>query len=242
MRKRPLPPLHDHAPDAIARRLADGKTPSVLKDLVYGGIDGAVTTLAIVAGVQGAGFSPKVVIALGLANILADGFSMAAGNFAGTRAEADDVARLRAIESDHIRRAPDGEREELRQILASKGLSGTSLEQAVTAISSRESAWIDMMLVDEYGVSPLAPAPLRAALATFGAFLLAGLVPLLPYLIGLHNAFCVSLAMTFAVFVMIGAARGVWSLRSSWWTAFETVMIGGIAAIIAFLVGTLFDT
>ncbi|WP_299610809.1 VIT1/CCC1 transporter family protein [uncultured Tateyamaria sp.] len=238
---RQLPPIHDHSADAIAKRLQQAKTPSVLKDLVYGGIDGAVTTLAIVAGVQGAGFSHTVIIALGLANILADGFSMAAGNFAGTRAEAEDVARLRAIEADHIQRAPDGEREELHQILAAKGLSGAPLEQAVDAICSRESAWIDMMLVDEYGVSPLAPAPLRAALATFFAFLVAGFVPLLPYLLNLDDAFTVSLVMTFAVFVLIGALRGVWSLRSSWLTALETVIVGGIAAAIAYLVGGLFD-
>jgi len=235
-----LPPLHAHTPEAIARRLADVRMPSVLKDLVFGGIDGAVTTLAIVAGVQGAGFSYKVIIALGLANILADGFSMAAGNFAGTRAEAEDIERLRAIEGDHIRRDPDGEREELRQILAGKGLSGDALEQAVAAISSRESAWIDMMLVDEYGVSPLAPAPLRAALATFVAFMMAGIVPLAPFLLGFERAFAISLGMTFTVFVFIGAVRGIWSMRSSWWTAAETVLIGGIAAGIAFLIGGLF--
>ena len=236
-----LPPLHAHTPEAIARRLADVRMPSVLKDLVFGGIDGAVTTLAIVAGVQGAGFSYTVIIALGLANILADGFSMAAGNFAGTRAEAEDVARLRAIEGDHIRRDPDGEREELRQILAGKGLSGDALEQAVAAISSRESAWIDMMLVDEYGVSPLAPAPLRAALATFVAFMMAGIVPLAPFLLGFEQAFALSLGMTFTVFVFIGAIRGIWSMRSSWWTAAETVLIGGIAASIAYLIGGLFN-
>ncbi len=240
MKRKSLVPLHDHSHEGIARRIADAKTPSHLKDFIYGGIDGAVTTLAIVAGVQGAGFSPKVIIALGAANIVADGFSMAAGNYAGTRAESEEVARLRAIEADHIARAPEGEREELRQILAAKGLSGEPLEQAVDAISSRETAWIDMMLVDEYGVSPVAPAPIRAALATFGAFLVAGLVPLLPFVFGLANAFTVSWVMTFIVFVAIGAIRGLWSLRSSWWTAAETLLIGGTAAAIAFAVGTLF--
>jgi VIT1/CCC1 family predicted Fe2+/Mn2+ transporter len=237
--KNPIP-LHDHSPDGIAKRLAKANTPSFLKDFVFGGIDGAVTTLAIVAGVQGAGFSPKVVIALGIANILADGFSMAAGNFAGTRAEAEDVARLRAIEANHIAVARDGELEELRQILAAKGLSGHALEQAVDAMSSRKRVWIDMMLVGEYGVSPVDPAPLRAALATFAAFLLAGLVPLLPYFLALENAFAVSMTMTFAVFAIIGALRGFWSLRPGWWTAAETFLIGGTAAAIAFAVGSLF--
>jgi len=240
MKKTPDLPLHDHSPAAIADRIAAAKKPSVLRDVIYGGIDGAVTTLAIVAGVQGAGFSSNVIIALGVANILADGFSMAAGNFAGTRAAAEEVERLRAIEASHIKRAPDGEREELKQILAGKGLSGYALHQAVEAISTRETAWIDMMLVDEYGVTPTEPAPMRAALATFLAFTAAGLVPLMPYLLALSDAFGVSMAMTFAVFASIGAIRSRWSLRSAWVTAAETVLIGGVAAAIAFGVGSLF--
>ena len=108
---------HGHSPSEIAARLVNAKRPGHLRDMVYGGIDGAVTTLAIVAGVEGAGLSPNIIIALGFANVLADGFSMAAGNFAGTRAEAEDIARLRATEERHIDQFPDGEMEELRQIL-----------------------------------------------------------------------------------------------------------------------------
>ena len=74
---------HGHTPDEVAERLSKRNDRNHLKDMVYGGIDGAVTTFAIVAGVEGAGLSPSVIIALGIANILADGFSMAAGNFAG---------------------------------------------------------------------------------------------------------------------------------------------------------------
>ncbi|MFQ6548457.1 VIT1/CCC1 transporter family protein [Aestuariibius sp. 2305UL40-4] len=231
---------HGHSPDEIAARLASVKSPSHLRDVIYGGVDGAVTTLAIVAGVQGAGLSTNVIIALGIANVLADGFSMAAGNFTGTQAEAEDVERLRAIEQRHIAEAPDGEREELRQILEAKGLSGENLQLATSAIASRRRAWIDLMLVDEYGVSPTPPAPLKAALATFGAFILAGFVPLLPFLVGLTNAFQVSIVATFAVFFAIGALRSRWSVRPWWRTAIETLLIGGCAALIAFGVGRLF--
>lgn len=233
--------MHDHSPEAIAERLARHRQkPSRLKDAVYGGIDGAVTTLAIVAGVEGAGLPAKVIVALGIANVLADGFSMAAGNFAGTRAEAEDVERLRAVEEDHIARVPDGEREELRQILASKGLSGQRLADAVAAISSKRRAWVDYMLAEEYGVSTGEAAPLRGATATFAAFLAAGMVPLLPFLLRVENAFAVSVIVTLGVFVAIGAIRSKWSLRKWWWTSFETLVIGGTAALIAYAVGRLF--
>lgn len=231
---------HGHAPRDVAARLALARRPSHLRDVVYGGIDGAVTTLAIVAGVEGAGLSPRVIVALGVANVLADGFSMAAGNFAGTRAEAEETARLRAVEERHIDLAPEGEREELWQILAAKGLSGADLDRAGTAIARNRRAWIELMLTDEYGVSPATPAPLRAALATFGAFLLAGMVPLTPFLLGMPAAFEVSIVATMAVFALIGAARSRWSLRAWWQTALETLAIGGVAAAIAFSVGRLF--
>lgn len=232
--------MHDHTPEAIAKRLAESDKPSRLKDAVFGGIDGAVTTLAIVAGVEGAGLPANIVVILGIANVLADGFSMAAGNFAGTRAEAEQVDRLRAIEEDHISKVPEGEREELRQILASKGLSGKSLTEAVAAISSNRRAWIDYMLAEEYGVLTGPSAPLRGAMATFAAFLAAGMVPLLPFLLQLEQAFMASVVLTCTVFLAIGAIRSAWSLRKWWWTSLETLGIGGAAALIAFAVGRLF--
>jgi len=232
---------HGHSKDEIARRLAGANGRGNLRDMVYGAIDGAVTTFAIVAGVAGAGLSTKVILILGLANVLADGFSMAAANYSGTKVELDDARRLRAIEERHIREAPEGEREELRQILAAKGLEGQVLEDATAAIARDRTRWIDMMLVDEYGLSPVDPRPVRAALLTFVAFLAAGMVPLLPFLIGLPDAFAWSAGLTGAVFFAIGTLKSRWSLASWWRSGLETLAIGGTAASIAYLVGSLFE-
>ena len=87
---------HGHEPHEISSRINGTRRRSNLRDVIYGAIDGAVTTFAIVAGVVGAELSTKVIIALGIANVLADGFSMAAGNYSGTKAELDDARRLRA--------------------------------------------------------------------------------------------------------------------------------------------------
>ena len=76
-----------HTPEAVRERLLAAPRHSYLRDFVYGSVDGAVTTFAIVSGVAGAGLPGRVVIILGLANVAADGFSMAASNFLGTRAE-----------------------------------------------------------------------------------------------------------------------------------------------------------
>lgn len=231
---------HGHSPDEVRARIAAPPATPYLRDSVYGAIDGAVTTFAIVAGVMGAGLSPHVIIALGIANVLADGFSMAAANYSGTKAEADNARRLRAIEERHIDEVPEGEMLELKEILRTKGLTGTVLDAATQAISSNRGKWIDMMLTDEYGVSPASPHPLRAAIATFVAFLAAGMVPLLPFLFDLSDAFLAASLATAAVFFGIGAAKSRWSLAPWWWSGTETLAIGGTAAVIAYFVGTLF--
>lgn len=233
-------PEHSHAPEDIARRIDAPQGQGILRDLIYGGIDGSVTTFAIVAGVAGAGLSPFVIVALGLANVIADGFSMAAGNYSGTKAELDNIKRLRAIERRHIARFPEGERLEVRQILAQKGLSGQVLEDATDAITANEQTWIALMLEGEYGVGGVDPRPMRAAIATFSAFLVAGMIPLLPFLFGIVDPFFWSVAMTLAVFFGIGAAKARWSLTAWWRSGLETLLIGGTAAGMAYAVGTLF--
>lgn len=235
-------PEHGHSQAEIESRIGTPPGRGYLRDIVYGGIDGSVTTFAIVAGVAGAGLSPLIIVALGMANVLADGFSMAAGNYSGTKAELDDIKRLRRIEERHIDKDPDGERRELRHILELKGLSGTALDGAVAQISADKDQWIQMMLEGEYGLAPVDPHPMRAALATFGAFLVAGMVPLLPFIFGVPDAFGWSTGATLVTFFAIGAYKSVWSLSPWWKSGCETLAIGGTAAAIAYGVGTLFNT
>ena len=97
---------HDHSPEAIRARLAGGPQHSYIRDWVYGGIDGAVTTFAIVAGVAGAQLSSSIILIIGMANIIADGFSMAASNYLGTRTEHEQLNHLEAIEHRHIETDP----------------------------------------------------------------------------------------------------------------------------------------
>ncbi|MGH1353279.1 MAG: VIT1/CCC1 transporter family protein [Methyloligellaceae bacterium] len=228
---------HEHTTEAIRKRLDEENKPNYVRDWVYGGIDGAVTTFAIVAGVVGAGLSSNIILILGLANLIADGFSMAASNYSGTKTEVDDVARLREIERRHIALAPEGERQEIRQILMNKGLEGNALEEAVKAITSNEEVWIDTMLVEEYGASPVLRSPFQSGLSTFLAFIICGAVPLLPFLIFIPMPFITATILTGAVFFAIGSLKSYWALSSWWKSGIETFAIGMIAAGAAYFIG-----
>lgn len=233
------PAMHAHTREAIRRRLAQAHRPNHLRDWVYGGIDGAVTTFAVVSGVAGAQLSPNIVIVIGLANIVADGFSMAASNYSATKTEVDDRRRLKDVERSHIALFPEGEREEVRQILAGKGLSGAALEEAVAAITANEETWINTMLVEEYGLAPSVRSPVLAGVHTFLAFMLCGAVPLLPYLLGLTTPLLWASALTATVFFAIGSAKSLWSLDHWTKSGAETLAIGLGAASMAYLVGHL---
>lgn len=232
----------EHTPAAISARLARSPKPSYLRDWVYGGIDGAVTTFAIVAGVIGADLSARVILILGLANLLADGFSMAAGNYSGTKTEIDDYMRLQAIERQHIADVPDGEREEVRQLLERMGIHGEALDQATASLTADPSRWVATMMREEYGRTNVMSSPVTAAISTFTAFLLCGAVPLLPFAFGFPNAFMIAIVATGFVFVVIGALKSRWSLAPTWQSAIETLVIGTIAALVAYGVGHFLKT
>ena len=116
---------HAHTRTAIRARLAGKPPQSYLRDWVYGGIDGAVTTFAVVSGVVGAQLSPRIILVLGAANLVADGFSMAAGNYLATRAEHEERRYVEAVEHRHIDTAPEGEREEVREIFRQRDSRGS---------------------------------------------------------------------------------------------------------------------
>ncbi len=232
---------HGHSPEEIARRIGAPPGRGVLRDAIYGAIDGAVTTFAIVAGVAGAGLSPLIVVVLGLANVVADGFSMAAANYSGSKAELDNIRRIREIEERHIRVNPKGEWLEAHEILSQMGLSGEVLDKATDAITRDRERWITLMLEGEYGLGGVDPHPFRAAVTTFVAFLIAGMIPLIPFLLNLPNAFVLSGLLTMAGFFTVGALKSRWSLSPWWRSGLETTLIGGAAAALAYGVGTFFN-
>lgn len=236
---------HSHTKEAIKQRLGQQIERSYIRDFIYGSIDGTVTTFAVVSGAAGAGLSEKIVFVLGCANLIADGFSMAVGNYEGVKAEKQLVDKYREMENEHIDRVPEGEREELRQIYRAKGFKGEDLENIVESISSHKEAWIEVMLKEEHGLSTATGNPLKAAGITYLAFCWLGLFPLLPYImqalgfveIPKEDLFVVSSILTAITFFAIGAVKGRLVQVSQIKSGLSTLLTGGAAALISYYAG-----
>jgi VIT1/CCC1 family predicted Fe2+/Mn2+ transporter len=234
-----------HTPAAVRARLGTQPPQSYLRDFIYGGVDGVVTTFAVVSGVAGAGLASGVIIILGSANLIADGFSMAVSNFLGTNAERERIERARGIEGKHIDLYPDGEREEIRQIFAAKGFSGINLDEIVSVVTSDRSRWIDTMIREEYGLRLEERSSWRASTVTFMAFVLLGSLPLLAFLPGLFlwtatpHPYLASAILTAIALFLVGAVKARFLDRPWYRSGAETLLIGGTAAALAYLVGAL---
>ncbi|OJI07299.1 hypothetical protein BK004_01520 [bacterium CG10_46_32] len=211
-----------------------------MRNIVYGANDGIVTTFAVVAGVAGAGLDTKIVLILGFANLIADGISMAVGNYLGTSSENQLQAKERIMEEWEVAHVPDEERKEIEEIYRAKGFSGKNLDHIVSVITSDKKLWVDEMMVNELGIIPgEEESPIGNSVATFIAFVIAGFLPLLPYVAGIEfgNVFNTAIIMTaFALFI-VGAMRSI-VIKEHWFiSGLEMLGVGAIAAASAYAVG-----
>ena len=211
-----------------------------LKDAVYGANDGIITTFAVVASVVGAALSPAVVILVGIANLLADAFSMAVSNYLASRSDVDFALRERAVETHEVEFRSEHETEEVREILSKKGYAGEDLESMVRLITKNEKYWIDFMMHEEVGAAPHGSIkPVKSAVVTFSAFVIAGVLPIAPYLFFIKNekdAFFWSVIATAAALFFVGSSRSLFGERRWYFAGLEMLIAGGIAAVIAYFV------
>jgi VIT1/CCC1 family predicted Fe2+/Mn2+ transporter len=221
-----------------------------LEDFVYGATDGAVTTFAVVAGVVGASLSPSIVLILGFANLLADGFSMAVGNYLATKAQREYIEKARKREEWEIDNLVEQEKQEIRDIYTKKGFKAELLDEIVRVITSRRRVWVDTMMREELGLIEDSRRPRDTAVTTFAAFNAVGLIPLLPFVamfvigssvVSAADAFTYSVIFTAAAFFLIGSVKGRVVQKPLLRSGLNTLGVGGIAAAVAFAVGYLLN-
>jgi VIT1/CCC1 family predicted Fe2+/Mn2+ transporter len=240
-----------HDPGRVARAVEEapeehgGVASQYIGDLVYGGLDGIITTFAVVSGVAGANLGTGVIMILGFANLLADGFSMATGAYLSSKSEQEYYEKEREREFWEIEHFPDGERAELYEIYRQKGYSEEEAQIRVEIESRDKERWVEAMMVDELGMLRDEGNPLLNGLATLMAFMVAGVVPLLVYLLGLITpispevAFPAAMALSGLALFGLGAAKVFVTHQNPFKSGFEMLLIGGLAAGVAYIVGAL---
>ncbi|MCL5969995.1 MAG: VIT1/CCC1 transporter family protein [Patescibacteria group bacterium] len=212
-------------------------------DLVYGANDGVITTFSVIAGAVGASLSPSIVIILGFANVLADGISMGASNFLGNKSEQEYAKTQKEKEMWEIENLPEIEVEEIREIYRKKGFKGEELEKVVKTITSNKKVWLETMMRDELNIFvDEKDNPVKHSLATFAAFVIAGILPLLPFIIPSFPFRTESSTIIGAITLFtVGALRSL-VMAVSWLRGgLEMLLIGSAAATVAFFVGNFLE-
>lgn len=223
-----------------------GKLQEYLREFVYGGIDGAVTTFAVVAGGYGANLDAGILIILGFANLLADGFSMSVGAYLSAKSEKDNFSKHEKIEYWEVENLPEIERTEIEEIYRAKGFKGELLQKIVEHICSNKDLWVAEMMKDELGMMRDSKSPFKIGLATLVSFVLVGLIPLLIYLWNFFfpseiNTFLWTSILTGLAFLIVGWLKSIVNQTSALRSISETVALGVLAAIVAFYVGDLLE-
>lgn len=243
--------------EKVVARVKKGHTHSpfvsYLKEVIYGAIDGIITTFAVVAGFSGAALSQDsttqlsfvFVLLFGLANLVGDGVSMGLGNFLAVRSEQGLYRNLWKKEQNSSVTHEDAEVAETMRILLARGFSEAEAKTLTDIYRKNESFWIEFLLNNELKVAnPMGESAVYTGAATFAAFIAFGFIPLMPFIV-MHSVdpatvFQLSATGAFVALVLLGILKwrivGTHPLRS----VLEIVIVGGVAASVAFFVGTLF--
>jgi len=218
-----------------------------VRDAVYAANDGIITTFAVVAAVIGSGLDTVVILILGFANMLADGFSMATGDYLGTRSESEHFEHEREKEEKIFDESDEKAGREIRQILKNKGYSEEDIEDAANSIAKNKKFFLDFIVFQRLGYRPRSKnSALKSGAVTFFAFLGAGIIPLLPFVF-LNNstaqtAFIWTIVFTALALFLIGASRTIFAEKHWFAGGMEMLLAGGAAAFIAFIIGAFLKT
>ena len=213
--------------------------------MVYGALDGIVTTFAVVSGVAGAELGSNVILILGIGNLLADGFSMGVGDYLSTKSEREYYDREARRQKWEIESFPDGQRAELHALYLKDGWDGEHAEQLTELHTHNADRWVNAMMIEELGMLKEEHNPVFNAIATFSAFVTVGAVPLLVYLVGLvtpiepREAFLWSMGLSGFALFSVGAAKVFVTRLNPLRSGLEMLLVGGLAAGVAYLIGDL---
>lgn len=214
-----------------------------VRDAVIGMSDGLTVPFALAAGLSAAVASTRVIVTAGMAEIVAGAIAMGLGGYLAARTDQEHFSSEMKRETREIADLREKELAEVRHIFAQYGLQGAPLETVVGAIAADDRRWVDFMMKFELGLDRPDPrrAPISAATIAI-AYLVGGLIPLLPYMLAadLRGALRASVAVTGVALLVFGAVKGRLTGANPLTSSLQTALVGGLAAGAAFYLASLF--
>jgi predicted membrane protein (TIGR00267 family) len=210
-----------------------------VRDIVIGMSDGLTVPFALAAGLSGAVASSGIIVTAGLAEVSAGAIAMGLGGYLAARTDAEHFASERSREERETEGTPELEAAEVADILRSYGIEGEKLESIVNSIRADKKRWVNFMMRFELGLEE--PDPRRAIRSAFTiavSYIAGGLVPLAPYffLRSVHLALLVSMIVTLLALFVFGYVKGQFTTVRPFRSAWQTVVVGGLAATAAFVI------
>jgi VIT1/CCC1 family predicted Fe2+/Mn2+ transporter len=210
-----------------------------VRDVVIGMSDGLTVPFALAAGLSGAVAASRLVVTAGLAEVAAGSIAMGLGGYLAAKSDAEHYASERKREEWEVVHLPEREVAEIVEVLAAYGIDEPSSAPVVEALKARPKAWVDFMMKFELGLEE--PDPRRALHSAFtiaGAYMVGGMIPLLPYMLqsSVADALPISVAVTIAALAVFGYMKGRFTGSHPFRSALQTTVIGGIAAGAAFAI------
>ncbi len=212
---------------------------AAVRDVVIGMSDGLTVPFALAAGLTGAVASTPLIVTAGLAEIAAGSIAMGLGGYLAGRSDAEHYASERAREEREIVEKPHAEADEVAEILMSYGLTREESQPVVEALRKRPADWSGFMLRFELGLGRPDPRPgLMSAMMIGGAYVVGGLVPLVPYMLvtSASLALGLSIGVTLAALAVFGLIKVRFTGMSPLRSGLQTTLIGGLAAAVAFVI------
>jgi VIT1/CCC1 family predicted Fe2+/Mn2+ transporter len=210
-----------------------------VRDIVIGMSDGLTVPFALAAGLSGAVESSGIIVTAGLAEVAAGAIAMGLGGYMAARTDAEHFATERHREVREVDEVPEKEIAEVADVLRSYGLEGDQLHAIVNSICADKHRWVDFMMRFELGLEE--PDPKRAgrsAMTIALSYIAGGLVPLTPYffIASVHSALLGSILVTLVALFVFGYIKGRFTTPHPFRSAWQTVIVGGLAATAAFVI------
>lgn len=221
-----------------------GASRQYMRDIILGVNDGLVSTFLLVAGVVGGGLDTTAVLLTGIAGAVAGMISMAIGEYLATKSQEEVFDAEITLEKYHLIHHREHERDQLRDMLAERGLFGDDLETVVNIIDSNEEAMLNMQAALEFGIVDTERRSPFAAALTSGLLFLAGALPsVIPFAFGTNpNASLIAAAILSGIGLFaVGAAKTLHTKKNKFLSGAENLAFGIVGGVLAYLVGSLFD-